>query len=67
MKDHATDSVTLAVSISDRRHRADVKFIRAVSFKRAWEPIEGLLAKHRRIFGLELKSSIRFKENGALS
>lgn len=45
MKDYATDSVTLAVSISDRRHRADVKFIRAVSFKRAWEPIEGLLAK----------------------
>lgn len=45
MKDYATDSVTLAVSISDRRHQADVKFIRAVSFKRAWEPIEGLLAK----------------------
>jgi len=44
LQDHATGLTTLAVSISDRRHRADVQFIRASSFNRAWADAEKLLA-----------------------
>ncbi|WP_318766029.1 glycosyl transferase family 1 [Lactiplantibacillus carotarum] len=42
--DRGTGTVTLALSISDHRHRADVRFIRATSFKRAWDQVEACLA-----------------------
>jgi len=44
LQDHATGITTLAVSISDQRHRADVQFIREPGFNRAWEAVEHVLA-----------------------
>lgn len=43
--DWGTNTVTLALSVSDRRHRAQVTFIRHKTFKRAWEEVARQLAE----------------------
>ncbi|KRK33216.1 hypothetical protein [Levilactobacillus parabrevis] len=43
-KDQATGKVTLALSISDKRHRAKTSFIRATSFDQAWKTVTETLA-----------------------
>ena len=35
LKDYGTSTVTLALSVSDHRHRAQVRFYRCDSFKQA--------------------------------
>ncbi|WP_125572704.1 glycosyl transferase family 1 [Levilactobacillus huananensis] len=40
LQDPVTGQATLVVSISDKRHRAGVTFVRAESFKKAWIRIE---------------------------
>ncbi|RRK10055.1 glycosyl transferase family 1 [Lactiplantibacillus garii] len=42
--DRGTGTVTLALSVSDHRHRAQVTFIRHNSFKRTWDEVERHLA-----------------------
>ncbi|AVK61570.1 glycosyl transferase family 1 [Lactobacillus sp. CBA3605] len=42
--DHGTNTVTLAVSISDQQHRAKVQFIRQETFNQAWQEVETILA-----------------------
>ncbi|WP_125682690.1 glycosyl transferase family 1 [Levilactobacillus yonginensis] len=44
VKDKVTGKVTLALSVSDRRHRAKVHFIRDSSFERVWNQVESILA-----------------------
>lgn len=45
LKDYGTDTVTLVLSVSDHRHRAEVKFYRYNSFKQAWVVVAQQLAK----------------------
>lgn len=40
VKNLATNKITMALSISDHRHRAHVSFFQADSLKAVWEPIE---------------------------
>ncbi|WP_125581811.1 glycosyl transferase family 1 [Levilactobacillus cerevisiae] len=44
LSDSATNEVTIAVSVSDRKKRAEVQFIRGNSFNQAWNEIEQALA-----------------------
>ncbi|WP_236720456.1 hypothetical protein [Lactiplantibacillus plantarum] len=39
LKSHENDMVVLAVSVSDRRHRANVKFYRDKSFNTLWTTV----------------------------
>lgn len=43
-KDQATGKVTLALSVSDKRHRAKTSFIRATSMDLAWKTVTEILA-----------------------
>lgn len=43
--DYATKTVTLAISISDHRHRAQVTFIREATFNQAWAQVAQRLAQ----------------------
>jgi len=43
--DHSTETVTIALSISDHKHRAHVEFIRRESFAAAWDEIAQRLVK----------------------
>ncbi|QRQ97253.1 glycosyl transferase family 1 [Lactiplantibacillus plantarum] len=45
LKDYGTSTVTLALSVSDHRHRAQVRFYRCDSFKQAWIAVAQQLAK----------------------
>lgn len=44
VKDKVTGKLTLALSVSDRRHRAKVHFIRDSSMERVWSQVESILA-----------------------
>ena len=43
--DRSTQTVTLALSISDHRHRAQVQFIRRATFNQAWQVVAECLAQ----------------------
>jgi len=45
IKDPATGKVTLALSVSDRRHRATVQFMRGDSLSQVWQRVEVQLAQ----------------------